>query len=172
VDIIGNSLSNNGQSPSLTRYATGISVAAAGTVARLRVMANSSYDNQGSPTQAYGLIVDTTTVTGAFISGNDFSNNVSGGINITGGGTVAGSIIGNKGYNPLGASSVTPGASPWTYTAGNTPETLYLRGGTVSGVVKNSQTLFTATPAQIDLMPGEATVITYSVAPTAFKDQH
>lgn len=170
VDIIGNTLSNNGQSPSLSRYATGLTVVA--PVTRLRVMANASYDNQGSPTQAYGMIVDTGATTGAFISGNDFSNNSSGGINITGGGTISGSIIGNKGYNPLGASSVSPGASPWTYTAGNTPETLYLTGGTVSSVAKNSQTLATASPTQVQLAPGEAVVVTYSVAPTAFKDQH
>lgn len=172
VDIIGNTLSNNGQAPTNARFNTGLSVSSAGTVTRLRVMANSSYDNQASPTQAYGMIMDTVTVTAAWVQGNDFSNNVSGGINLTGGATVAGSIIDNKGYNPLGASTVSPGASPWTYTAGNTPETLYLTGGTVSSVAKNSQTLATASPTQVQLQPGEAVVVTYSVVPTAFKDQH
>ena len=45
-------------------------------------------------------------------------------------------------------------------------------GGTVSSVAKNSITLATATPCQVQLKPGEAVVVTYTGAPTAAKDQH
>jgi hypothetical protein len=48
----------------------------------------------------------------------------------------------NPGYNPLGVAVVTPGASPWTYTAGPTPETHYLNGGTVSSIKLGAAAIF------------------------------
>ena len=116
----------------------------------------------------------TGTGSNAKISGNHVKNNTTQGFNILG--TVTGWVSENYGYNPIGASSVTPGSSPWTYTAGNTPETIYLYGGTVSSVAKNSITLATAlsstTALPVSLQPGEAMTVTYSSAPTAVRDQH
>jgi len=78
----------------------------------------------------------------------------------------------NPGYNPQGAAAITVTASPFTYTAGGTPETVYISGGTVSAVAKNSITLFTTTNCNVNLEPGEAVTVTYSVAPTMNKDRH
>ncbi len=171
--IKGNICANNGKTTGTTSNRAGISLKC--PVTRLRMIGNVCYENDASSKQLYGLIVDTSAVTGAFISGNDFSNNATGAIQLSGGGTIAGTVTNNKGYNPIGISAVTPGASPWTYTAGNTPEILYLMGGTVSAVVKGGITLATALSATdslpIALSPGETVVTTYTVVPTANKDQ-
>jgi len=80
-------------------------------------------------------------------------------------------VTGNQGYNPQGPAAITVGASPYTYTAGPTPETVYISGGAVSSVVKNSITLFSASNCSVSLGPNESVVVTYSVAPTMNKDR-
>jgi hypothetical protein len=78
---------------------------------------------------------------------------------------------GNKGLQPQGVASITVGASPFTYTAGVTPEAVYISGGTVSSVAKNSRTIFTASPATVYLEPREAIVVTYSALPVMERDR-
>lgn len=76
------------------------------------------------------------------------------------------------GRNPLQAiTTPTPGASPWTYTndtgfdldaavtGGTVSAVQLLRGATVA-------TLANATPTVVRLSPGDALVVTYTVAPT------
>jgi hypothetical protein len=77
----------------------------------------------------------------------------------------AGSNITILGY-VVAPVAQTVGSSPYTYTAGVTRETVHIRGGTVSAVVKSGITLYTATGCAVPLLPGEAVVITYSVLPT------
>ena len=71
------------------------------------------------------------------------------------------------------AANVTPGASPWTYTAGASPETHYIRGGTVSLISVNGTYVATATdasvPLTINLRPYDSYIVTYSVVPTVIK---
>jgi len=81
-------------------------------------------------------------------------------------------IKGNYGYNPVGVFSITVGTSPFTYTAGSSPETVYIRGGTVSDISVDGTTLFTDTGHSIDLEPHQSVVITYSDAPTMTKYVH
>ena len=50
-------------------------------------------------------------------------------------------IVGSDGYNPQGPAAITVGATPYTYTAGKTPEVVYIDGGTRSAVVKSGTTL-------------------------------
>lgn len=70
-----------------------------------------------------------------------------------------------------GVSAVTVGASPFTYTnTDQSEEALYIKGGTVSAVTKNGTAIFATTNVTVFLKPGEAVTITYSSAPTAFKD--
>jgi hypothetical protein len=76
----------------------------------------------------------------------------------------------NLGYNPVGQASITVGASPYTYTAGPSPETIYIRGGTVSDIKVGSTTVAVASPAQLSLGPNQAITVTYSVLPTMVKD--
>lgn len=81
--------------------------------------------------------------------------------------------IGNLGYQPLPADSPAIGASPWTYTAGNTDETIYWRGGTVSAVTIDGITVQAASSgasiaSTYQLGPNESMIMTYTVAPTNF----
>ncbi len=80
----------------------------------------------------------------------------------------------NLGYNPVGNSVVTPGASAWTYTAGEGRETMYHSGGTVSAIRVNGILLFAAagTPWVIPLEPNDTVQTTYTVAPTINVQRH
>lgn len=113
----------------------------------------------------------TTTLTGVRIQGNNsygrtFLHAYS--TTVYAGGT---SIKDNIGHNPQGPAAITVSASPFTYTAGPTPEVVYISGGTVSSIVKSGSTLATATDRAIHLEPLQAVVVTYSVAPTMTKDR-
>jgi len=81
----------------------------------------------------------------------------------------------NIGYNPQGPASITVTASPFTYTAGSSPEVVYILGGTVSLIVKSGTTLATGTsatmPVSVRLEANQAVVVTYSSAPTMNKDR-
>jgi hypothetical protein len=74
------------------------------------------------------------------------------------------------GYNPVGQAAITVGASPFTYTAGSSPETVYISGGTVSNIKVGSTTVGTASPMQLTLAPNQAITVTYTVAPAMVKD--
>lgn len=136
----------------------------------LDVVRNRCYDT-GPDTQKTGILLDFfNSWTNARVEGNVVKGSTAG-ITLSGSTPAGLQLRNNKGYNPLGATSPSVGASPWTYTAGPTPEVLHLRGGTVSLIVKNGVTLYTATPAAVPLEPGEAVTVTYSVAPTAVADR-
>ena len=74
------------------------------------------------------------------------------------------------------ASIITPGASPWSYTASSHPETLYVRGGTVSAITIGgwtiTQALSPTAATSIPLWPGETMIVTYSAVPTVAKVVH
>jgi parallel beta-helix repeat protein len=81
-------------------------------------------------------------------------------------------ISGNLGFNPQGAAAISMTASPFTYTnTDGVSEAVYIRGGTISDVSKNSRTIFTATGCTVWLEPNESVVVTYSSAPTIEKDR-
>jgi hypothetical protein len=83
---------------------------------------------------------------------------------------VNGQIFNNLGYNNATApAGLTVGASPWTYTAGRTPEQIFISGGTVSQVSVSGQIVQTASPAVIQLSPNDELIITYSSLPTVLK---
>ncbi len=72
---------------------------------------------------------------------------------------------GNIGYNPVGTNAITVTASPFTYTAGDAPETVYINGGTVSQVTVGGVNSFSQTNCAVRLGPGTAVVVTYSALP-------
>jgi hypothetical protein len=108
------------------------------------------------------------------VYGNVFAANTT---NITSAGT-NNVIVNNLGYNPVGPASITVGASPFTYTAGPSPETIYVWGGTVSqiNVDKNGGSLTTIAASQsncsFDLGPFEQIKVTYSATPSMNKMVH
>lgn len=122
-----------------------------------------------------GVGVVTTAGTSNYvqITDNNLSNN-------TGGAYFAGITAGiyirvenNIGYNPLGgAVGITPGASPYTYTAGYSPETIYINTGTVSAVALGGVTVFSQTNCTVNLAPGQAVVVTYTAVPGMTKYVH
>jgi hypothetical protein len=87
-------------------------------------------------------------------------------------------ILNNPGYNPVGPGGIAVGASPFTYTAGSSPETVYIFGGTVSQITfdKNGGGLSTIATGQtncsLDLGPFEQIKITYSTTPNMNKMVH
>ena len=91
-------------------------------------------------------------------------------------------IYNNTGYNPvgiinnpfrgnnhvlldLGGDNAT-WSSAATYTNWESPKTLYISGGTVTAVVQNGQTIFSATGCTVILQPSDTFSITFSSVPT------
>jgi len=80
-------------------------------------------------------------------------------------------VMDNIGYNPVGISRITVDTSPFTYTAGLSPETVYVSGGTVTSITKGGND-FGLVSGAFDLEPNESMVVTYARAPTMYKDIH
>lgn len=171
VLINGNFIYNNGQA-GLASANDGVRLeqTTAGSFDGVMIRNNRIFDDQGVKKQRYGVTISGTH-TNTTIEGNDVRGNNTGTINVATASTTC-VVKNNTGHNPQGIASVTPGASPYTYTAGNTPETVYVTGGTVSTIVKSGTTLYADTGHNIELEPNESVVVTYSVAPTMVKDRH
>jgi hypothetical protein len=115
---------------------------------------------------------------GLAMLGSAFNTLVQG--NFFGGNTTAITDVGsnntikdNGGYNPVGSSMLTVGASPFTYTAGDSPETVYIFGGAVSDVSVSG--FFNCTGTQnctINLDPHASVVVNYTMLPDIVKTVH
>jgi hypothetical protein len=117
--------------------------------------------------QRYGIFIAAESSADFIVANNVIKNNVS--LPIVNASTAIGNITNNAGYNPVGMVAVTTTASPMTYNAGSTPETLYISGGTVSNVSVSGVTLFSSTNCSVRLGCGQQVVITYSSSPTVSK---
>jgi hypothetical protein len=79
----------------------------------------------------------------------------------------------NIGYNPVGGASVTVGASPYTWTNGPSPSTVYALSGNASAVtVGGMPAPYNSGGISYQLGPYEAITITYTAAPTMFAFTH
>ena len=117
----------------------------------------------------YGIVIDAAASDNYLIADNNVVGNTSAGIYDQGTGTNA-QVYQNLGYNGLGnVAGVTVGASPWSYTAAHTPESLYILGGTVSAITIDGNVIQNATGATVNLVPNETMQITYTVTPTVLK---
>lgn len=119
-----------------------------------------------------GLTANGTGI--AIGTGGSSSNWQIQGVNFTGSTTVltglaglTGSRIeGNINYNPVGESSISVTASPFTYTAGPSPETDVIASGSITSVTQGGVTICTVTPCQVQQGPNESIIVTYpSTAP-------
>ncbi len=119
--------------------------------------------NETATNKAARNIYETGTANNNEIVHNKVAGGVTALIAASGNATV---VKDNPGYNPVGISTITPGASPYTYTAGASPETIYIYAGTVSDVSIGGSTVATASPTQVELPPNTAVVVTYSSVPT------
>lgn len=77
----------------------------------------------------------------------------------------------NAGYNPIGVSSISVGASPFTYTAGASPESIYINAGTGLTISYNGTALFQAA-CTIEADPNSTVTVAYSSAPSMNTAKH
>lgn len=143
---------------------------------RNQLVNNRCLDDQTSTSPSGGAstgnsitITSTNTPTSNVLVGNVLTGATSSNV-ISDSGTTS-QIRDNQGHNPLGAASITPGASPYTYTAGSSPEAVHITGGVVTAIAKNSVTLSSSTGLTVLLGPNESVTVTYSSAPTMVKDR-
>ena len=110
---------------------------------------------------AAGAVMNRSAIIGVDVAGNTKGA-------IRNDGTGSGNVFtDNIGYNPVGAHVIAVGPSPFAYTAGPSPETLYLSGGTCGAITQGGVAIFAGCAAQttIALGPNETVMLTYSVAP-------
>jgi hypothetical protein len=116
-----------------------------------------------------GGIATTSTPANVTLTGNDLTL-LGGGTPIGGSFGTGSEIIGNRGDASRGvASSITVGSSPFTYTAGARPESVFITGGTVSAIAIGGVTVASATGHSVQLQPGKSVAVTYSSLPTMTK---
>lgn len=84
-------------------------------------------------------------------------------------GCSAGFVKDNPGYNPVGRVAISPGASPWTYQAGASPETIYLSSTLLitdvhqsNGVTSGAVLPASAASTPIELSPFDTITTTYT----------
>ncbi|MBR0913132.1 hypothetical protein [Bradyrhizobium japonicum] len=146
----------------------------------LNILASSRNCFEGliSTNNGFGLAVQTTSAKNIVSGGSLNGNTTAVSLTATGGGNVVKDIAG---YNPVGASNPTAGASPWTYTAGFSPETLYIAAGggtgSITQVTQGGVSILPQATANngnftIQLGPNEAAVITYTGTLVAKKMVH
>lgn len=136
------------------------------------VYAASSFVN-GWNSQSYGIIIGGNThncqVTNAVLMPN-----VSGPIYV--GGSNPGLVIKDcVGYNPVGPSPIQVGPSPFTYTSGYSPETVYFYGGVISTVQLGPYTIIDTastgqSPLTVPLYPQTTITINYTSPPYMLRD--
>lgn len=163
VKIIGNKIAGNGTGNAndgllISQGATDI------TVSLNRVGPCGSINANG----AYGIHSIGANGNNITVTNNDVTGAVTAGINMAGTGTGR-RVSGNSGYNPVGTFGITVSASPFTYTAADTPETIFIVGGTVSVVRVNGFNIFAATNCTVTLAPGQTVIVTYSALPIMIK---
>jgi hypothetical protein len=123
----------------------------------------------GRGANAKGITVDATPSNNYVIDGCFVVGNTTFSIEDLGTGSNA-RVTNNLGYNGVtNVSALTVGASPWSYTAGHTPENIYVSGGTVSEIRIDGQIIFVSTGATVPLAPNQTMQITYSSLPVVFR---
>lgn len=94
-------------------------------------------------------------------------NNMTGnGTTLVNGATGVNRIVANNlGVAQGATTAITVTASPFTYTAGASPETVYINGGVVSLVTIDGAGVFQQTNCSLKLNPGKSMVVSYSSLP-------
>lgn len=113
---------------------------------------------------AFGIQIDAGTGNNYRMCDNDCHGNTAGGFSNSATGTTC-LVSDNIGNSLSATSAITVTASPFTYTAGASPETVYLNTGTVSLVTVEGVGIFQQTNCTVRLRPKQSVVVTYSVAP-------
>lgn len=137
--------------------------------------ARNNFSNSSTNNNGFGLAILSTAATTTFSGGSMTGNTTAVSNTATGTGNVIRNVTG---YNPVGPAAVTTSASPFTYTAGASPETLYYSATTgISAVKQGTVGILPAAiganiPLTTELEPGQSVVITYTGTLTAKKMVH
>ncbi len=137
-----------------------------GTSSGVVVTGCRSGDAASSTFQRHGIQID-TGATNFIVSNNDVRDNATSGI-ADGSTATNGYVINNNGYTGT-LSAFVAGASPYTYRAGHSAESVYVYGGTVTSIALGGATVFSTTNQTITLGPNQTVVITHTTAPTILK---
>lgn len=155
---------------------SGCGIAVAAAISHVQIRGNISgviddiaadTGSETTNTQAYGACVNSGAGDYLDISNNTFWDNITGGLLFSATGT-HNTVHDNANYNPVGPSTLTCSASPCTLpaTASASPSTMYLAGGTVTGVTLGGATVCTASPCAVTLAAEQQIIVTYSGVPT------
>lgn len=137
-----------------------------GAVQKFSIIGNKIGDGYGFTGNGYGIYFNGASAAAYFqISDNDLTGNTVSAIAGTPSLGANRIISNNLGTNMGGTSNPSVTASPFTYTAGPTYETVYINAGTVSLITVDGVAVFQQTNNSVRLGPGKSVVITYSSVP-------
>ncbi len=111
-----------------------------------------------------GILVDAGTGNNYTIVGNDVHGNAGSSISNSATGTTC-MVANNLGNGSSQTAAITVTASPFSYTAGTSPETIYINTGTVSLVTVEGVGVYSQTNCTVRLRPKQTVIVTYTVAP-------
>ena len=160
-----------GVAASFNHTGGGLNIAAAMDSLMVRDNTFGPVDTQAAMDYGIACVASCTNIviTDNFLHGNISNVAFAAGTITNLGGSQTNRVKNNQGYNPVGPSAVTVTASPMTYLAGPSPETLFIMGGTVSSVTVGGITVATQSNVNIPMVEGRSAIITYSSAPTMSK---
>ena len=156
IDVLGGKFAQNGNDGIQSFACPSLKVVGArcGPVGAFTGNAGYGFQNTGAAANMMVLDCDLTGNTGgAFADSGSGSGKM---------------VANNNGWNNSASrtSAITVTASPFTYTAGSSQETVYIFGGTVSNVQVDGANTFATTNVSVSLGPGKSVVVTYTVAPS------
>ncbi len=168
LTITGNAIYDNSTLGAGLHYAVDLSGGFSGGYnLNVVISGNKFLDTNGTPKQT--KLINCNYVQGVKINNNFFYNHTT--ALTTSADSYDLDVRENFGYNPVGISSITVTASPFTYQAGLSPETVYVVGGTVTDITRSGNSLISSShDYQINLEPKQSVIVTYSVAPTMYAD--
>lgn len=111
-----------------------------------------------------GINIQAGTGNNYEIVDNDCHGNAGTGISNSATGTTC-MVANNLGNGSSQTAGITVTASPFSYTAGPSPETIYINTGTVSAVSVEGVTVYSQTNCTVRLRPKQTVIVTYTVAP-------
>lgn len=127
---------------------------------------NNIYDDQEVKTQRYGIYMSDVTINGGFIKDNILVGNSNKSIYINGTTLTGLTIKDNKGYNPIGITTLAVNLN-FTYTSGASSEVLYLVGAGIEAKINDVTMITNSTNATIYLEPNVTASVTSTTMTSA-----
>lgn len=166
INVSNNDIYNNGIG-AISGYQQAILIES--NLVRPKINNNRCYDNQPTKTQSYGIQLSSGfIITNGTINDNNLDNNSEGAMHLAGTLTTT-PIQRNEGYNNGNTvTTLTASGSPWTYTAGPTPETIYLTGTGISVHFNSIAITSGQNYVNVTLYPFQSVTIVYTTMTSAY----